>query len=252
MTTPLVSLSVVSHGHGAILEQLLQSIARHCRGDLELIITVNVPETLPDLGGFPIPLRLIANAAPRGFGANHNAAFRLAQGEYFCALNPDIRLTGDPFPELIARLQASPRPGVIAPRVVAPAGELEDSARPFPTPFSILAKALGNNPDRDWLRSRIGEESLAVDWVAGMFMLFPRAVFAELGGFDEAYFLYYEDVDLCSRLQAMGRDVRVCGAVSVIHDARRESHRNFRYLRWHLTSMLRFFVSHRLRQRRSP
>ncbi|NJD05153.1 MAG: glycosyltransferase, partial [Methylococcaceae bacterium] len=219
----------------------------HCRGEFELIVTLNLPEP-PPLSGLPFPVRLVENAIPKGFGENHNAAFRLARGEYFCVLNPDIRLTCDPFPDLIARLEASARPGVIAPRVVSPGGELEDSARPFPSPVSIVAKALGHNPDRDRLGVRLNDDALAVDWVAGMFMLFPRAVFAELGGFDERYFLYYEDVDLCSRLQAMGRDVRVSGAVSVIHDARRESHRNLRYLRWHLTSMLRFFIFHFLRR----
>jgi hypothetical protein len=93
-------------------------------------------------------------------------------------------------------------------------------------------------------------DSISVDWIAGMFMLFPAAVFAKLGGFDEAYFLYYEDVDLCSRLRAQGREVLVSSGVSVIHDARRASHRNPKYLRWHLSSMLRFFLHHFFRQRR--
>jgi N-acetylglucosaminyl-diphospho-decaprenol L-rhamnosyltransferase len=253
MTTPLISVSVVSHGHGAMLQPLLHSIAQYCRGELELIVTLNLPEPPPERDDCPFPVQLIENATPKGFGENHNAAFRLARGAYFCVLNPDIRLTCDPFPQLIAQLVASPRPGVIAPRVITPDGKLEDSARPFPTPASIFAKAMGHNPDRDRLGSRLSDDALAVDWVAGMFLLFPRGVFAELGGFDERYFLYYEDVDLCSRLQSLGREVRVCGAVSVIHDARRESHRNLRYLRWHLTSMLRFFIFHFLRRlKQSP
>ena len=72
-------------------------------------------------------------------------------------------------------------------------------------------------------------------------MLFPRTVFEQLGGFDETYFLYYEDVDLCARLRKLGYRVGYCADVSVVHDARRASHRNLSYLRRHLASMARFF-----------
>lgn len=73
-----------------------------------------------------------------------------------------------------------------------------------------------------------------------MFMLFPRTVYEQLGGFDETYFLYYEDVDLCARLRKLGYRVGYCADVSVVHDARRASHSNLSYLRRHLASMARF------------
>jgi hypothetical protein len=88
------------------------------------------------------------------------------------------------------------------------------------------------------------------DWVAGMFMLFPRDVFLKIGGFDERYFLYYEDVDLCARLTLADYKILLCSTVSVIHDARRSSHKNLRYMRLHSTSMLRFFLSDVYRQLR--
>jgi GT2 family glycosyltransferase len=244
---PDVSISVVSHGQGSLLANLLHSISRHCRCNLEVLITINVPEPAPSLIDFPFPVRLINNTTPRGFGANHNNALAQAKGEYFCLLNPDIQLTCDPFPELIGQLANYEHPGVIAPRVVTPDGALEDSARPFPTPMSILAKAFGYNPDRDWLNNRLGKKTLEVDWVAGMFMLFPRTVFQCVGGFDEGYFLYYEDVDLCSRLNNTRHSVLYAPHISVVHSAQRESHRNPKFMRWHATSMMRFFVLHFLR-----
>jgi len=79
--------------------------------------------------------------------------------------------------------------------------------------------------------------------VAGMFMLIPTKIFQRIGGFDERYFLYYEDVDLCARLRVSGHVVRFCPNARVVHEARRQSHRSLRYLRWHITSMLRFFFS---------
>jgi len=84
-----------------------------------------------------------------------------------------------------------------------------------------------------------------------MFMLFRSSTFAEIGGFDAAYRLYYEDVDLCARLRLKGYDVRLAPKAIVTHLARRSSHRNPRYAAWHLRSMLRFFTSRSGRQARS-
>lgn len=247
---PKITISVVSHDQADLIGTLLDSLQSLCRSSIEVLITSNLPETLPLSAEPGFLVKHFRNSRPKGFGDNHNAAFRHARGAYYCVINPDIRLTRDPFPELIALLEKHPRAGVVAPLVTTPSGELEDSARDFPTPWSIAKKFFGHNRDREFLRRALDADAISVDWVAGMFMLFPRDVFAGLGGFDKAYFLYYEDVDLCSRLQAQGREVLVSSGVSVIHDARRESHRNLKYLRWHLSSMLRFFLSHFIRRRR--
>jgi len=74
-------------------------------------------------------------------------------------------------------------------------------------------------------------------------MMFPRSVFSLLQGFDERYFLYYEDVDICARLNLAGFPVAVLPECTVVHHAQRSSHRSLRYLRWHISSMMRFFMS---------
>lgn len=140
---------------------------------------------------------------------------------------------------LVARLQDGSI-GVVAPRVVNPAGLQEDSARHFPSPLSIGLKALRLGNGRPYL---LGTEVLEPDWTAGMFMLLRTTVFAEVGGFDTRYFLYYEDVDLCARLRLSGYRVVVTPEATVVHAAQRSSHRRVRYLVWHLRSMLRFFCS---------
>jgi GT2 family glycosyltransferase len=81
------------------------------------------------------------------------------------------------------------------------------------------------------------------DWVAGFFMLFRSGVFERLGGFDERYFLYYEDVELCSRARLAGSKIVWMPGVKVVHDARRHSHRDAKFLYWHLRSIARFFAS---------
>jgi N-acetylglucosaminyl-diphospho-decaprenol L-rhamnosyltransferase len=239
MSAPTVSISVVSHGQGALVELLLESLAAHARTPFELILTVNVPEARPaNLASFGFPVRVIDNAAPKGFGANHNAAFRESRGATFCALNPDIRIGRDPFPELLGCLR-DPSVAVAAPLITNPAGEIEDSARQFPTPLSILRKALRSKLEVDY---PIGSEPFYPDWVAGMFMLFPREAFASFEGFDERYFLYYEDVDLCARVRLAGKRVVLCPSAVAIHDARRQSMRSLRHARWHIASMARYFA----------
>jgi N-acetylglucosaminyl-diphospho-decaprenol L-rhamnosyltransferase len=236
----LISVSIVSHGQGALVRRLLADLNRipAVRGG-EVILTHNIPEPDPHERPGSMPFRIVRNAAPRGFGANHNAAFMTSRSEYFCVLNPDVRLSADPFPELLGALEA-PGVGVAAPLIVSPGGAVEDSARRFHTPFALIRRAFARRVCLDYP----GESSaFSPDWVAGMFMLFRRTAFERVGGFDERYFLYYEDVDICARLRLAGYDVRMVPGVRAVHDAQRHSHRDLRYLAEHLRSALRYFTS---------
>jgi N-acetylglucosaminyl-diphospho-decaprenol L-rhamnosyltransferase len=103
-----------------------------------------------------------------------------------------------------------------------------------------LCKALGGCKGGDYI---VKDEAIFPDWVGGMFMLFRRETFEQSGGFDQRYFLYYEDVDLCARLRLRGYEVAICPGAKVVHHAHRSSHRSFKYMAWHLASMLRFFLS---------
>jgi GT2 family glycosyltransferase len=128
----------------------------------------------------------------------------------------------------------------VAPLVTDPDLVPEDHARDFPSLFALAAKAFGHRPHTP---PPSGAAIYHPDWVAGMFMLFRTETLRSVGGFDERYFLYYEDVDLCARLRERGLEVTVCPAASVIHAARRESRSNPRYAFWHLRSALRFLLS---------
>ena len=235
-----ISVSVVSHGQAALVAQLLEDLRRHKPSGIEILLTLNTEEALPfDPASFPFPLTTIRNPAPRGFGSNHNSAFARARGAFFCVLNPDIRLTRDPFPALVGELRDA-SVGAAAPLILDPAGGVEASARPFPTLFSLARKALGLEPQRYY---EIGKKSISPDWVAGMFVMLRREVFAAVGGFDTGYHLYYEDVDLCARLRLAGYDVRLVPAASAFHHARRQSRSDLRFALWHLRSMSRFLAS---------
>lgn len=235
-----ICVSIVSHDQAQLTAQLLADLQNRCPG-LEIIVTHNIPESAAG-GDTPgrAAVRHLENSTPKGFGANHNEAFRHCRSRYFSVLNPDIRIHANPFPGLLRALE-DPGVGLVAPRVFNPSGELEDSVRRFPTPTGLLAKALGLGDSRIEVPE---QHSVSVDWVAGMFMLFRSEAFAEIGGFDERFFLYYEDVDICARLWKRGWKVTLQPEASVVHAAQRASHRHARYRRWHLASMARYFAKH--------
>lgn len=234
----MIAVSIVSHGHGAMVQSLVDTLLAFPEVS-RILVTRNIPEALQFKADARI--ELIDNALPKGFGENHNAAFLRCIEAYFCPLNPDIELLNNPFPELVAVLESAGA-GLAAPLVTAPSGAIEDSMRHFPTPFSLAKKALGRGDGRYVVAA--GQAPFFPEWVAGMFMLFRREAFSKLHGFDERYFLYFEDVDICLRAWRAGEKVVACPAVGVVHDARRDSRKNLRHLRWHLASMARFFFMH--------
>jgi N-acetylglucosaminyl-diphospho-decaprenol L-rhamnosyltransferase len=237
-----ILISIVSHKQGDLVWNLLKNIQTlSLQSPFEVVVTVNTEESLPFKDqDFSFKLTLIFNKYPKGFGANHNAAFGTRPSTFFGVLNPDLRLDQDPFTPLLRRLALKGQ-GVIAPQVLNEDHEIEDSARCLPTPYRLAKRYIGLKKTRklDYPIDRI----YCPDWVAGIFMLFPSPVFAAMKGFDERYFLYFEDVDLCTRLWQAGYEVMVDPAITVMHQARRNSHDNLRYLRWHIYSGCRFFSS---------
>lgn len=238
---PTVSISIVSHSQIALVKLLLEDIKKHClTSSIEVILTLNVDEISPfDEHEYEFISHVICNKVPKGFGENHNAAFQFISGQFFCILNPDIRIASDIFKDFPIWLRHQSI-DIGAPLVLSHEGNIEDSFRRFPSPFKVLSKIFTTRQQLDYL---IDSKTIYPDWVAGMFMIMHRETFASLGGFNEAFFLYYEDVDFCARAYLAGCRVGVCPELKVVHNAQRQSHRSFKYLRWHIASMMRFFLS---------
>ena len=237
------TLSVVSHGHGLQLTDLLRDLSQQDGiGDHLLIVTLNLADEAFDPADHPgLRLEVIRNAAPRGFGANHNAAFARSTGKWFAVLNPDLRL---PDRSTLQRLFAGSTSSAAlrAPLVFNSAGQREDSVRANLTPWSLLGRALGagRTPREPGAAIWLGRP---FHWIAGMLMVLDRAAYRQIGGFDERYFLYCEDCDLCARMYVAGFSLELDRSVRVIHDAQRDSHRSLKHLRWHLGSLARYWLS---------
>ena len=240
MTARDVTLSVVSHGQNVLVNQLLEDVQRHCADRVTLVLTENIPDPTPlAVGALSCPVTRIANKRVKGFGANHNAAFTHCRTPYYCVVNPDIRLPADPFSTLVSNF-TDKRVAIAGPLVRNPAGAVEDSARRFPTLSILLGKVFGRNAGADYPTDK---GPVTVDWVAGMFLLFRAEAFHSAEGFDERYFMYYEDVDIGRRFGKAGLKVVYDPRCEVMHDARRGSRKNPWLARYHLLSVLRFLGS---------
>lgn len=236
-----LSISIISHGHEAHVRALLRLLAKPGATQLQRVwLTLNVPEAeLADIQKSPWPfdLRVLINSRTRGFGTNHNHAFALERQQvvpatWFAVLNPDLTWKRDPLPALMAAA-ALPRAGCAYPLQVNDAGLEQDHRRELPTPWCLLKRQV--------LGQRVS--ATKPDWANAAMLLFPTQVYAALRGFDERYFLYCEDVDLCLRLQLEGYQLVEARDSMVVHFAQRNSHRQWRHLWWHLSGLLRLWMS---------
>ncbi|WPB57806.1 glycosyltransferase family 2 protein [Xylophilus sp. GOD-11R] len=227
-----MTVSIVSHGQIELIKPLLEQLARLCSAEVErVVLTINRTEIIGELPAASYALHLIHNNHPKGFGANHNAAFAAHGGSpWFLVLNPDIRLSSNVLAPLLAH--ARPDAGLLAPRVFEPGKTTPEAHRGLLTPLEILNRRKPGYPT-----------PTNPAWLPGLFMLFRSTAYREVGGFDDRYFMYGEDFDISARLRLAGKRIQICEQLQVEHDARRASHADHSHLRWHMTSLVRLWTS---------
>lgn len=237
----VISISIVSHGQLNFVANLLRTIDEYeDPSNLEFIITENLSSYDIQLDYLKnSSIRTITNYKPKGFAANHNQAFKHATGEYFCIINPDVLFVGSFLSGLIDDIESGTG-DIVAPLVVNSTNEVQDSFRSLPTPKEILLRRIRStgktNPPQE-------HEEIYPDWIAGIFLLMKSETYDLLGGFDERYHMYFEDVDFGSRARFLGLRLFINTQYRISHDAQRESHRNFSHLFNHTVSAIRFFTS---------
>lgn len=180
---------------------------------------------------------VIGRQARGGYGSCVNLGAREARGEVFAVLNPDIEFSSSDVVTRLARHLDDPTVGLVAPALVLPDGRIQDSAREIPTPLDLVLRRCWR-PERGAIR-RTGD----VPWVVGACFLVRRAAWKAVGGFDERFFLYFDDVDLCWRLWRAGFRTRLDAGVRVRHEHGRASRKSL--LGWatrrHIASAARFY-----------
>jgi GT2 family glycosyltransferase len=226
----MIDLSVVVVGYQSapFLDACLDSIDRALSAlSYEVVVVDNASsDASADLLAGRARVRLIRNPVNRGFAAAANQGIAATTGRVVMWLNPDSVLLDDGAAALVRTLDERPDVGVIGPRILDPDGRLQRSARAFPSydwavghRHSWLTRLLPNNPySRRYLLADLDMSAAQdVDWVSGACLLHRRALVDAMGGLDERFFMYCEDVDFCLRARQAGLAVRYDPRMQVRH-----------------------------------
>jgi GT2 family glycosyltransferase len=228
-----VTVSVVSHGQRDLVAALLEQITALRDPSLVLVVVVhNLPDVdLPKPQGALFDLVQLHNTKPFGFSANHNLAFGHCKTPWFAVLNPDLEFRfGNPFPALLSAMVADARLGAVAPTLVQPATLHIEPNRRVVTPWELIRRRLpGYKPPQE------------PEWLVGAFLLMRADAYKALGGFDEHFRLYCEDVDLGMRMRRGGWTICRLEDVKIVHLTQRNSHRRVKYSLIHILSLLRLW-----------
>jgi len=215
----------------------------------ELVITVN-PGGSPSTNG----ARAIESERTLGFGTNINRGVAATGAPYVVVSNPDIEVTSGAIAALTAFADAHPRCGIAAPQLRYPDGRWQPSRRSFPTVRGTLVRRTPlrrvmrpeERQRQHYLLDERPAEPAESDWFLGAFLLLRREMLDELGGLDEGYHLYGDDIDLAYRARKAGWERWYVPDAVVVHHHQALTDRRFftRRTIWHWRSILRFVRKH--------
>ncbi len=196
-------------------------------------------------------VRLVRNAANRGFPAAANQGIRGTRSEFVLLLNPDAEIVAGTLEGFLKVARDRPRAGALGALVRNPDGSVYPSARKVPTlgeglAHTVLAPFWADNPFSRRYRlggwDRQGER--LVDWVSGSSMLLRREALEQVGVFDERFFMYVEDMDLCTRMRSAGWEVWFCPELEIEHIGGTATAGKRRMTLEHSRSIYAYFVKH--------
>jgi GT2 family glycosyltransferase len=228
MNTPDLSVLIVTYNSAGLIDALLHGLSRQtARMNAEVVLVDNASHdgTADAVAQRHPGVRLLRSSQNLGFAAGNNLAARHARGRVLLLLNPDALPEPGCVARALALMDSHPDVGLAGARLLAEDGSTQPSGRMFPTLVQeaiVMSGLAARYPrsrwfgrlDRTWADPA---HAAPVDWVPGAFALIRRSLFERLGGFDERFFLYYEEVDLCRRIRDAGYRVQYWPELQVQH-----------------------------------
>jgi N-acetylglucosaminyl-diphospho-decaprenol L-rhamnosyltransferase len=225
----MLSILIVSHNTCELTLACLRSVFEQTHGiEFEVIVVDNASgdgSAAAIAAAFP-PVRLIEPGTNLGFAAGNNLAARHARGDFLLLLNPDTVIQGGAIQNAVAFARANPDAGIVGGRTLFADGTLNPSScHGRPTPWSLFCAGVGLSsvfrgsrwfdPESlgPWQRDSVRE----VPAITGCFLLIRRALWERLSGFDESFFMYGEETDLCLRAAKLGYRCVICPEAQLIH-----------------------------------
>ena len=224
-----LSIIIVNYNVKEFLQNLLHSIDKAAQTiSTEVIVVDNASDDgSVDFIREKFPgVKLFANDKNLGFSKANNIALKEAKGKYLLLINPDTLVREDTFTKIIEFFETHPEAGLAGCKILNPDGTLQLACRrSFPGPWTSFTKVTGLSAlfPRSKMFARYNltyldeNQTYEVDAISGSFMMFTREVFEKVGGLDERFFMYGEDLDLCYRIQQEGYKVFYVSSTQIIH-----------------------------------
>jgi len=214
---------VVSYNSADHLRDCVEPLSRIDGVNVIVVDSASADDSLASVAGLPLVTAPLSDN--RGFAHGCNAGARLGTAGYVLLLNPDATLDAASLERMVAVADADPRIGAVAPRIEEPDGTLDWSQRRFPRLRSTFAQAFFLHrffPLAPWTDELVRdaaayERPASPEWASGACLLVRRDALERLGGLDEGFFLYCEDMDLCRRLRDAGLDIRFEPQAVAVH-----------------------------------
>ena len=224
-----LAIVIVSANSARWLEPCLSTVFAHAGGaSLDVVVVDNEStDGTRALVESQFPQARVVSSRNRGFGYGNNRGLETTSARYVLFLNPDTEIVEGTFGGLIAMLDAHPRIGVTGVRQITADGTLWPTIRRFPSPARALSEALFSERwpvHPSWAGERVldwsaYERETACDWTSGSFLLVRREALLSAGAFDERFFLYCEEPDLCLRIERAGWQIRHLPQMTIVHHA---------------------------------
>lgn len=248
-----VSIIIVNYNTPNLVRALIDSIKEFTRQiDYEIIVFNNGcrPNGKFGIVGKNVFVRIIDSEENLGFAKASNAAVAASENPFLLFANSDCRIDSNVIPRLVKFLNENPEAAACAPRTVSPDGQTHSPIRRFPTHTNIQSSRGAFIQRGDDYTLPADDSRKPVEAMAATFMLVRSELFKEVGGFDERFFMFVEDTDLCRRFHNLGKTVWYLGDICVHHiwGASTKQHR-LRMKYHHHLSIWKYFHKHYPSQR---
>lgn len=208
------SIIIINYNTARLTLNCLNSLYWHSDfSDLEIIVVDNA-SAAADFAvlkeGISSPVKLIKSESNLGFAGGNNLGAKYANGKYLFFLNSDTIIKEDIFPAILRTFSKDEKVGIVSPRLINKDGSSQAKAYgPFPSLGYLLYKNLISRHDNDFPKR--------IDWVSGAALFIRKDFFDLIGGWDNKFFLYLEDVDLCWMVKKLGYKIRLDNSIEIIH-----------------------------------
>jgi GT2 family glycosyltransferase len=253
----VLTISIVTFNSERVIRSTLEALMAHLPAGMPARVTVvdncstdGTRAILRECAARHAGLAIVENDRNVGFGPAHNQVIRSAHSDYHAICNPDIVVDSDVFTALAEFLRRNPDVGMVCPKFVYPDGRLQPNNHRHPSLLDLFLRrflpgSLGWLFERRLARYEmrdVGYDSIQdVPFVSGAFMFCRTALLHEIGGFDERYFIYFEDADLSRKFQTRGYRTVFNPQVRVVHSWERAAHKDW-YMAWVLVvNAVRYF-----------